>query len=190
MIHQQDNHLDSKFPRILHKVAFAHQGLHVGGSGGPWPIYFSEIILLPLRLSCKFASHTFKILLVPTLPETCISFSNTFIGLLILVVYHQVTMLKPCHKFRSSHQRCSVKKGILKNFANFTGKHFCRCLFLITVRHPQHLAWWCDWSFFRGVIHEKAIGVMVWKWYMTCRPLFILFFFIWVNHERWKSKKG
>ena len=26
---------------------------------------------------------------------------------------------------RSSHQRCSVKKGVLKNFAKFTGKHLC-----------------------------------------------------------------
>ena len=25
--------------------------------------------------------------------------------------------------FRSSHQRCSIKTGALKNFANFTGKH-------------------------------------------------------------------
>ena len=26
---------------------------------------------------------------------------------------------------RSSHQRCSVKKGVLKSFASFTGKHLC-----------------------------------------------------------------
>ena len=26
-------------------------------------------------------------------------------------------------KRRSSHWRCSVKKGVLKNLANFTGKH-------------------------------------------------------------------
>ena len=25
--------------------------------------------------------------------------------------------------FRSSHQKCSVKKDVLKTFANFTGKH-------------------------------------------------------------------
>ena len=25
----------------------------------------------------------------------------------------------------SSHQRCSVKKGVLKNFENFMGKHLC-----------------------------------------------------------------
>ena len=35
--------------------------------------------------------------------------------------------------FRSSHQRCSVKKGVLKTFANFTGKHLCWSLFLITL---------------------------------------------------------
>ena len=26
---------------------------------------------------------------------------------------------------RSSHQRCSLKKGALKNFSMFTGKHLC-----------------------------------------------------------------
>ena len=29
---------------------------------------------------------------------------------------------------RSSHQRCSVKKGVLRNFAKFTGKHLCQSL--------------------------------------------------------------
>ena len=33
--------------------------------------------------------------------------------------------------FRSSHQRCSVKKGVLKNFTKFTGKHLYRSFFLI-----------------------------------------------------------
>ena len=30
---------------------------------------------------------------------------------------------------RNSHRRCSVKKGVLKNFAKFTGKHLCQSLF-------------------------------------------------------------
>ena len=30
---------------------------------------------------------------------------------------------------RSSHQRCSVKKGVLVNFAKFIGKHLCQRLF-------------------------------------------------------------
>ena len=30
---------------------------------------------------------------------------------------------------RSSNQRCSIKKGVLKNFAKITGKHVCQSLF-------------------------------------------------------------
>ena len=29
---------------------------------------------------------------------------------------------------RSSHQRCSMKKGVLRNFTKFTGKHLCQSL--------------------------------------------------------------
>ena len=34
--------------------------------------------------------------------------------------------------FRSSHRRCSVEIGVLKSFANFTGKHLRWSLFLIS----------------------------------------------------------
>ena len=30
---------------------------------------------------------------------------------------------------KSNHRRCSVKKGVLRNLANFTGKHLCQSLF-------------------------------------------------------------
>ena len=30
---------------------------------------------------------------------------------------------------KSSHQRCSVKKGVLRNYAKITGKHLCQRLF-------------------------------------------------------------
>ena len=30
---------------------------------------------------------------------------------------------------RSSHRRCSVKKGVLRSFAKFTRKHLCQSLF-------------------------------------------------------------
>ena len=30
---------------------------------------------------------------------------------------------------RSSHQRCSIKKGVFRNFTKFTGKHLCQILF-------------------------------------------------------------
>ena len=32
---------------------------------------------------------------------------------------------------RSSHPRCSVRKGVLRNFAKFTGKHLRQSIFLI-----------------------------------------------------------
>ena len=35
---------------------------------------------------------------------------------------------------RSSHHRCFVKKGALKNFENFTGKYLCWSLFLIKLQ--------------------------------------------------------
>ena len=34
---------------------------------------------------------------------------------------------------RSSHQRCSVKNGVLRIFAKFTGKHLCQSLFFKNV---------------------------------------------------------
>ena len=34
---------------------------------------------------------------------------------------------------RSSHRRCSVKKGVLRNFTKFTGKHLCQSLFFNSV---------------------------------------------------------
>ena len=34
-----------------------------------------------------------------------------------------------CNLFRSSHQRCSIKIGVLKNLTKFTGKHLCQSLF-------------------------------------------------------------
>ena len=35
---------------------------------------------------------------------------------------------------RCSHRRCSVEKGVLKNFAVVTGKHLCWSAFLIDFR--------------------------------------------------------
>ena len=47
----------------------------------------------------------------------------------LLFHYKEVTEIKNCLS-RSSHQRCSVKKGVLKNFGKFTEKQLCQSLFL------------------------------------------------------------
>ena len=30
---------------------------------------------------------------------------------------------------RSNHQKCSIKKGVIRNFVKFTGKHLCQSIF-------------------------------------------------------------
>ena len=35
--------------------------------------------------------------------------------------------------YRSSHRRCLIEKGVLKNFTEFTGKHLCLSLWLYKV---------------------------------------------------------
>ena len=34
---------------------------------------------------------------------------------------------------RSTHQRCSIKKGVLRNCTKFTGKHLCQSFFFSKV---------------------------------------------------------
>ena len=36
---------------------------------------------------------------------------------------------RSCNWYRSSHQKCSMKKGVLENFLEFTGKHLWQSLF-------------------------------------------------------------
>ena len=61
---------------------------------------------------------------------------------LILVISRKATKvtkfrIKPAWN-RSSHQKCSLKKGILGNLTNFTEKHLCWSLFLIKLQRLQH----------------------------------------------------
>ena len=41
---------------------------------------------------------------------------------------------------RSSHHRCSIKKGVLRNLTKFTGKHLCQSLFVNKVIKKEALA--------------------------------------------------
>ena len=53
--------------------------------------------------------------------------------------------------FRSSHIRCLVKKGVLKDFANFEGKHLCWSLFLIKLQAWKDFSKNLFWRTFRNV---------------------------------------
>ena len=45
--------------------------------------------------------------------------------------------IKSAGRSRSSQQRCFVRKGILRNFTKFTGKHLCQGLFFNIVVGPR-----------------------------------------------------
>ena len=62
---------------------------------------------------------------------------SCFLSRLMVLSFLIFTVLEKIYFFnadRSSHQRCSVKKGVLKNFANFLGKHLYWSLFLIKLQ--------------------------------------------------------
>ena len=54
---------------------------------------------------------------------------------------------------RSSYRRCSVKKGALKNFANFTEKQICWSLFLIKLQ---------AWKTVALLKRDSNIGLFLW----------------------------
>ena len=45
------------------------------------------------------------------------------------IIPANVQNISPLVFYRSSYRRCSVKKGVFRNFAKFTGKHLCQRLF-------------------------------------------------------------
>ena len=55
------------------------------------------------------------------------------VSIIFYLVFSSCSYFKfSCKKWqisRSSHRRCSVRKGVLRNFAKFTGKHPCQRLF-------------------------------------------------------------
>ena len=61
--------------------------------------------------------------------ETCEIFKNTILMNINerLVLKKMLNILLICS--RSSHRSCSVRKGVVRNFAKFTGKHLCQSLF-------------------------------------------------------------
>ena len=77
--------------------------------------------------------------------------------------------------FRSSHQNCSIKRGVLKNIAKSTWKHLCQCLFFNKVKRlrPAFLLKKSLWyrclsvSFAEFILKNTANGCF---WMFRCIP--------------------
>ena len=53
---------------------------------------------------------------------------NFYLDILRVLISIDLFICQGYH-YRSSHQRCSMKKGVLRNLAKFTGRHLCQSLF-------------------------------------------------------------
>ena len=56
---------------------------------------------------------------------------NEFESLYVVICSSYIYLIIDKKIFRSSRPGVFCKKGVLRNFANFTGKHLCESLFLI-----------------------------------------------------------
>ena len=60
-----------------------------------------------------------------------------------------------------SHQICSIKEGVVKYFAKFTGKHQCQSLFYNKVASPKKSFEFCKtfkYTFFMEGLHTTAFS--------------------------------
>ena len=63
--------------------------------------------------------------------KTCVFFIFNLLVPLFRPSLFRVVLFFYISIYGSSQRRCSVKKGVRKNFPNFTGKHLCWSLFLL-----------------------------------------------------------
>ena len=83
---------------------------------------------------------------------------------------------------RSSHQRYSIIKGVLINFAKFTGKHLCQSLFLNKVAGPKPVIieqlWWL---LLEHLLWKSSVDGCFWKsashWKISRRKVISDFFY-------------
>ena len=109
------------------------------------------------------------------------------------VQLHSVTL---CYKpigceslLRSSHPEVFCKKGVLRNFAKFTGKHLCRSLFLIKLQASGD----CFWVNFRNLLaYSRGWLSTIWtlsfiflqNWYWN---IFMTLQKLWQNQHTFKG---
>ena len=67
---------------------------------------------------------------------------------------------------RSSHWRCSIKKGVPRNFAKFTRKHLCQSLFNVFKKETLIQVFSCEFreifknTFFTKHLQATAVGLV------------------------------
>ena len=71
-------------------------------------------------------------------------------------------------RVRSRHQRCSVRRRVLRNFAKFTGKHLCQSFFFNKVAGLSHRCFPVNFvKFLRTSFYRTPLGDCFW-WVFGC----------------------
>ena len=87
--------------------------------------------------------------------------------------------------FRNSHQGCSMKKGVLRNFAKFTGKHLCQSLFVTLLKKklwhrclPVNFAKFLRTTLIQNTSRQLLLTILTYgkafKFFITVMPLQVL----------------
>ena len=90
--------------------------------------YFSCHILSEIDNPISFGSHVInddKVKRAFEFPLMCLGSFQTLLMEFFGTILARCFIWSYIRFCKSSHQTCSVKQGVLKNFANFTGKHLC-----------------------------------------------------------------
>ena len=87
---------------------------------------------------------------------------------------------------RSSHPRCSVRKGVLRNFAKFTGKHLCRVSFLIKLQVSGHNPFQATVSFLYPIKTSQNPWLSVFPGVIDKGKIDLQWFNVWIP---WKIRK-
>ena len=84
--------------------------------------FFSEFFL-------RIDTHVFRTLSNPVLCESSLNVVNHFRKTFAKYFTLDVLLCSEYSYDRSSHRTCYVRKGVLRNFPKFTGKHMCQSPF-------------------------------------------------------------
>ena len=89
---------------------------------------------------------------------------------------------------KSSHQSCSIKKGVLRNFAKFTGKHLCQSLFFNKVAEKEVLAQVFSCEFCK-ISKNTFFTEHFWATTSRCAYFFQPFFLVYIYSDHWSILK-
>ena len=112
-------------------------------------IHIDPIWSLPVKSGSLFLVHLLKNMLQIA---RCVTYKHFKITWLRSSTQRYGKSTEYVTSFRSSQQRCSIKEGVLKNFAKLTGKDLCQSRFLIKLKSSA-----CD-------LTKRNSGTYVFQW--------------------------